>query len=281
MNSRKPDEGLMMAYLYGELDQQEKEKMDRYFLENPDARQELNSLRDTLSIISRVEDKEVIAPPVLDLGNPTPGWWQSAYFRIPMSIAASFLLILIVGKLLGTQISLGHQQLTIRFGDAPVQVQPVVSNTLTETQVQLLIDQALQNNNKTIALNLEEQQVLLNKSIQTNLRNNSAKVDALIKTASQASQDQVRTFVAGLQNENLQMMKDYLQLSSNDQKKYMEGLLVDFSKYLQEQRKQDLTAFQTRMISIEKNTDLFKQETEQLLASIISGGDNGKKVNNY
>jgi hypothetical protein len=39
---------------------------------------------------------------------------------------------------------------------------------------------------------------------------------------------------------------------------------------LKEQRKQDLMLFQTRVSSIEKNTDQFKQETEQILASIIS-----------
>ena len=103
-----------------------------------------------------------------------------------------------------------------------------------------------------------------------------------MKVASQASQDQVRTFVAGLQQDNLQLMKDYMALSSKDQQVYVENLLVDFSKYLQEQRKQDLLLFQTRMSSIEKNTDQFKQETEQILASIIANPENTfKKVNNY
>ena len=36
------------------------------------------------------------------------------------------------------------------------------------------------------------------------------------------------------------------------------------------------------MSSIEKNTDQFKQETEQILANIISNPENTlKKVNNY
>ena len=103
-----------------------------------------------------------------------------------------------------------------------------------------------------------------------------------MKVTSQASQDQVRTFVASLQEDNLKLMKEYLQLSSSEQKTYVEALLVDFSKYLQEQRKQDFQLFQTRMSSIEKNTDQFKQETEQILASIISKPDATiRKVNNY
>ncbi|MBK7652037.1 MAG: hypothetical protein IPJ20_16775 [Flammeovirgaceae bacterium] len=119
-------------------------------------------------------------------------------------------------------------------------------------------------------------------SLKSNLATNSAKIDELMKVASQASQDQVRTFVAGLQEDNLRLMKDYLQLSAKDQKVYVENLLVDFSKYLQEQRKQDLMLFQTRMSSIEKNSDQFKQETELILASIISNPESTlKKANNY
>ena len=59
-------------------------------------------------------------------------------------------------------------------------------------------------------------------------------------------------------------------LSGADQKKYMESLLVDFSNYLQEQRKQDLMIVQSKVNSIEKNSNQFKQETEQILASLIS-----------
>ena len=101
----------------------------------------------------------------------------------------------------------------------------------------------------------------------------------LTKTASQASQEQVRSFVSNLQEQNLKLMKDYFQLSTTDQKKYMESLLVNFSSYLQEQRKQDLQYVQNQVISIEKNNNQFKQETEQILTSLISNP--GKKKNNY
>ena len=102
-----------------------------------------------------------------------------------------------------------------------------------------------------------------------------------MKASAQASEDQVRIFVSGLQSDNLRLMKDYLKLSSTEQQKYVEGLLVDFSKYLQEQRNQDLALFQTRMSSIEKNTNQFKQETEQILTSIITSKSGNKKTNSY
>ena len=66
------------------------------------------------------------------------------------------------------------------------------------------------------------------------------------------------------------MVKSYFQLNSTEQKQYVEGLLVDFSKYLQQQRNDDLQVVQTQLKSLQQNTDIFKQETEQILTSIIS-----------
>ncbi len=94
-----------------------------------------------------------------------------------------------------------------------------------------------------------------------------------MQASATASQEQVKSFVAQLQTDNLKLMKDYIQLSSAGQKEYIENLLVDFSSYLQEQRKQDWQLVQTRVNTIEKNTDQFKQETEQLLTSLISNNN--------
>jgi hypothetical protein len=104
-------------------------------------------------------------------------------------------------------------------------------------------------------------------------------MNALATNASMASKEQVQAFVAGLQEQNLKLMKDYFQLSSTEQKKYMESMLTDFSSYLQEQRKQDLQVVQAKMNYLEKNNNQLKQETEQILTSLISNPNRGK--NNY
>ena len=97
-----------------------------------------------------------------------------------------------------------------------------------------------------------------------------------------ATHDQVRDYVEALQQENARMMKDYLALSASEQQQVIEELLVDFSRYLNQQRASDLQVLQTRLASIEQNTDLFKQETEQILTSIIASveGGNTKEIRN-
>ena len=284
MNYR-PDEGTLMAYLYGELDAAESKKVMEYLNQHPEELKNLQQLAGVQGMLKQVQDKEVIAPPVFDnLATRQVHFWQSGYFKTMMSIAASFIIILVVARLIGPEITYSGGELRISFngGKQTEQVAPSEQPQLTATEVQEMINSSLTKNNEVITAGWEDNQKKINQSIKSNFASNSRKLDELMKVTSQASQDQVRTFVASLQEENLKLMKDYLQLSSNEQKTYVEALLVDFSKYLQEQRKQDFQVFQTRMSSIEKNTDQFKQETEQILASIISNPETTiRKVNNY
>jgi hypothetical protein len=283
--NHKPDEGTLIAYLYGELDAAESEKVMEYLNQHPEELISLQKLADVSSVMKQIQDKEVIAPPIFgDTSAKQVHFWQSGYFKTMMSIAASFILILVAARLIGPEITYSSGELRISFNDSKKieQVEQPAQATLTPVQVQEMINTSLTRNNEVIAAGWEDNQKKINHSISTSFAANSNKIDELMKVTSQASQDQVRTFVASLQEENLKLMKDYLKLSSTEQKTYVEALLVDFSKYLQEQRKQDFQVFQTRMSSIEKNTDQFKQETEQILASIISNPDATiRKVNNY
>lgn len=277
----KPDEGTLMAYLYGELDAAETEKVEQYLQNNPHVREQLQQMNGVRKALGSLNDVEVIAPPVfVDHQQYSIPFWKAGYFKITMGIAASFLFLLVAARLIGPEVTYSNGELRISFNSAPKT--SVEEQSLTANEVQQMINTSLVKNNETIASNWEASNQKIQESLQRNLTSNSARIDKLISVASQASQDQVRTFVSGLQEENLKLMQDYFKLSSKDQQTYVENLLVDFTKYLHEQRKQDLMLFQTRMNSIEKNTDQFKQETEQILASIISNPEGTiRKVNNY
>lgn len=278
----KPDEGTLISYLYGELSADEAAKVQVYLQANPEELKKWQALSNTKDVMAHVQDKEVIAPPIFMDDTKVVSFWNNNYFKTVMSIAASVLFLMVAGKLLGTEINYQQGELKISFGGKKEQTElPPSQPLLTESKVQEMIQSSLAKNNEVIAANWTEDQKRLSQSIRQNLAQNSRKIDELMKTASDASQEQVRGFVASLQTENLKLMKDYFQLSTADQKKYTESLLVDFSEYLKEQRKQDLMILQTRVNSIEKNTDQFKQETEQILANIISTPMNKSNRNSY
>jgi hypothetical protein len=250
--------------------------MDQYLLENAEARNEFEKFQGLRKMMSSVEDKEVIAPPIIIEGARQRFLWNTPYIRMIVSIAASLLLIILVGKVTGTHISMNGKEFKLSFGgetitpvETPV-IEKSVSSQLTAEEVQQMINKSLTANNSEIESSWEESQKKLNASIRQNLAVNSAKVDEVMRSTSVATQDQIRNYVASMQAENMQQVKDYFQLTSAQQKTYIESLLVDFDKYLQQQRNNDLQLVQTRLHSIEENSNVFQQETEQILTSIIS-----------
>lgn len=282
--SYKPSEHDLMAYLYGELEGAEKDAMDKYLFEHPEMRFELERLQQTRTMLNQVKDKEVIAPPIFVGEGKSTLFWNAPYFKTIVSIAASLLLVLLAGRLLGLRIQYQQSELRIGFGETQSvnekrseSVQPFVAS-LSPEEIQAMINASLNKNNLAMQSSWKESQEQLDASITKSLAANSSKIDKLVREASVASQDQVRQFVSGMQTENLQLVKSYFKLSSDEQKQYIESLLVDFSKYLQQQRNDDLQLVQTRLNSLEKNTNVFKQETEQILSSIITTVGNNNSI---
>ena len=276
--SYKPDEKDWMAYLYGELEEDAKRQFDQYILRNPEAQIELEKLRNLRGLLSSVEDKEVIAPPIViggDAGAAGNGrllFWSSPYLRAIASVAASLLLVILVGKFTGAEIIVTNREFRISFGTPkpPTTEQKTLVTGMTEQQVREMINASLEKNNDRMQTSLDETQKELDASIRESLAANSGKIDQLVRQASTASQDQIREFAETIRDENMQQVKDYFQLTSTEQKNYIENLLIDFAKYLQQQRNDDLQLVQTRMNSLEQNSVLFRQETEQILSSIIT-----------
>jgi len=266
--SYKPSENDLVAYLYGELENPEREAVEKYLFEHPEARLELERLGNVRTLLGEVKDKEVIAPPIFVDERKSRNLWDIPYIKTIGSIAASLLILMLAGRLTGMKVRYHGQELRIAFGET-IQSDPA-TDALSQEAVQAMINASLDNNNQSMQTSWKETQAQLDASVNKSLALNSSKIDKLVREASVASQDQVRDFVSGLQAENLQLVKNYFKLSADEQKQYIESMLVDFSKYLQQQRIDDLQLVQTRLNSLEKNTDVFKQETEQILTSIIT-----------
>jgi hypothetical protein len=271
--SNKLTEQDWMAYLYGELEGEEKEKVDQYLLANAEARAEFERFRELRGMMAAVKDKEVIAPPIFLGDNRQRFIWNTPYFRVIVSIAASLLLIILVGRAADVRMSVSNGEFKLSFGDSgekPANNTAQMNPSLTANEVQHMIDASLNKNNSALQANWTESQQKIDASIRKNLALNSGRIDLLVREAATASQDQIRQYVSSIQRENMQVVKDYFQLTSNEQKTYMENLLVDFTEYLQQQRTSDLQLVQTQLNSLQQNTNVFQQETEQILTSLIS-----------
>ncbi len=266
----KPDEATWMAYLYGELADAERRQLEEYLQQHPEEQKRVDEWTFTRNALGALADKEVIAPSIVLGETPVISWWKERYVRMSLGIAASVVMVLIAARLLGLSVTATEGELRIAFGNK--KQTPV----LTRDDVRDMIN----GNNQALQASWSGERQAVEASLQENLRKNSGKLDNLMKTASLANQDQVKLFVSQMQENNLKLMKDYLRLSSAGQKEYVETLLVDFSKYLQEQRRQDIQMIQARVNQVEQHTDKFKLETEEILTSLISNNNpNGAKHN--
>lgn len=279
--SYKPNETTLIAYLYDELDNEEKRNVEVYLSEHPEAASEVRRMRETLQIMTKLGDKEVIAPPLMMEHDRVVPIWRTRYFRAIASVAASIILILVVGRLSGINITYADAELRISFGKPIEQKTEEPVPQLTEAEVNSMITTALTRNNEQLTEAWTQNDAKLKQSIQNVMKTSSKQINEMVTQASGSSQEQIRSYVASLQSQNLQLMRDYMQLTTTEQKQYVENLLVDFSKYLQEQRTQDLMFFQARMTNMEKNTDEFKQATEQILGTILASGSTKDNRNNY
>jgi hypothetical protein len=268
--SYKPDESALMAYLYGELQGEEKKSVEKYLAENPQALKDLQGMMDVRKILSVMEDKEVIAPPIVMEDSRQRYFWNTPYLKTVISIAASIMLLLVAGKILDLRINVVGNSAQVSFGEPATEAEKFEQPALTAQQVQDMINQSVRNNNQVVQASWTESQKKIDASIRQNMAVNSEKFNELVKKASTASEAQISGYVASLKKENQQMVKDYFKLTTNEQQKYIESLLVDFAKYMNQQRTSDMEAIQVKMASMEQNTTLLKEETEQILSSIIS-----------
>jgi hypothetical protein len=269
--SYKPSESEWMNYLYDEMEGADKDRMEQYLAETPGARAELDNFKALQNMLRTVKDKEVIAPPIVMSDERKQRFFDFPYAKTVISIAASLLLLMVAGRLTNTQVSSDNGEVRISFGDRhkAIKQEPGV----TKGEIQQMIDQQIAENNKQwetgLAEDRKKQDEILSKTL-ARYAKTDPRMDELVTQVANASKEQVQNYVASLQSENMKMMKDYLQLTSTEQKTYMENLLVDFSKYLQQQRNDDLRLLQTKITDVEQNSNLFKAETEQILTSIIN-----------
>jgi hypothetical protein len=274
----KIDEGKLMAYLYGELSTTEKDELEKFFQENPDALKEYQEMLQVKSALGKITDKEVIAPPIfMDDEKPTISLWRSGFVRYAVGIAAAFFIVMVGAKLLGLQMQYSDREFTLSFGESrkhkPVQ-------GLSPEQVQQLIDASMAKNNDLVQASLNESQTKWSETLRQNSTQTSLRLNEISKTATAATQEQIRQFMEGVRNENAQAVQDYIRLSSNDQKAYIENLLVDFSKYMQEQRNSDLTVVNARLKTLEQDNTAFREEAGQILTSLISSNNNSSVKRN-
>ncbi len=257
-------ESLLMAYLYDEMNAAEKEQVEKYLAANPEAAAELRTLQDVRKKLSAIPDKEVIIP-ALDIPSQKHAS-DTRLIKTLLAIAASVAIILVSGWLTGTHISWAENELRISFGYRPEQSG---ETPLTTEQVQNMIDQTLHksisgDHEATLEATLTEQQIRnwVSAYLATALNNQQSK--------ELNHEKELQQYTAALYAENARLMREFINQSAREQQQAIEEMLIDYTEYMNRQRQNDLQALYVRLNALEQNTELYKQETDQLLTGIMA-----------
>ena len=271
--SWKPSESEIIDYLYGDLSPEMNKRFDEYLIKNSEFAKEVNELRLTQAVLPGLPDEEVIPPlPIRGTTTLNSGVKSDRKWRYPISIAASIAAILVVGYLTQFSIAIGDHGFKLAFNDH----QPVSSEILTKEEVLTMIGKEVKNVSNDLKSELSNMQSSFANQLQQNQKITEAEIIrvASTKTQTEIDEGQVLAFIAQLQDENKKTMQTFYQASADNQQIYMRNILLDFNDYLDEQRKKDLQYIQANMLEIKNTSELKQEETDKILANIITTVNN-------
>jgi len=261
---------LMMDYLYDELSADDKVKFENKLANDPALLQEFNELKGTRNQIG-ITDKELVDPFMFTTGGSGSVWMATriignGILKPAIALAASISLVVLLGYFTNLSISTKDGYLSVSFGKT-VQVQELNGdNYITKTQFNDLVNEVYDSRTSFstrlagVEDNVDMQFASLsNKSNQQEFQHlNSQNAKQLTGLATQ------------LQKDNLKFLEQYMALSNTNQQRLIEGMLLDFSEYLEQQREEDLRSIQYSLNILKENQKLTIQETNQVLATIIN-----------
>lgn len=252
MKGNMTDERLM-SFLYGEVNAEERKAVEDYLRNNPDKQKELEELGNMRSILGRWQDHEEVEKPDLSRAFYSEGDPYNLWRRL--AIAASVALFMALGWI-------SYKDLINPDNDQEFMIAREQLDKLLQHQEKIAShnDKLL---NRIAELerqigDISEEQ----RSLQATLA--SAKAPEINK------KELVREYMVAMQQQNKQVMDEYFETMSLQQRQYLQTVLADFGSYMIEQRRQDMQILQARIMDLEHNTGEFQNATAQLMANLTN-----------
>ena len=254
--SYKPDESTLVAYIYGELSHNEKEKLEKYLREHPEVQKEIDALKDVRSIMGKLSDQEVSEPLIVLDGQGGSGrhlMWQ--ILKPVIGIAATLLIVFLVAIVTKMNITSTDNGLSLTFGVQPEQTTGKDTEGQDLASFNELVDQKINNNNRELSDQISSVEKNLNDQLEMN-RTTFHSLSSKEDSPSGIDEETMKQLLENYKHENLQLMANLIELSRQQQDDEMEELLVNFAEYLKNQREQDLLMIRTGITDLKEETDL-------------------------
>lgn len=258
----------IIDYLYGELDAAEQQLFEAELKRDSQLQEEVERIKSTLGMLSNLEDQEVIEPDLSRLFEPGNKQRIPSIAWASLSVAASIALLMLVGYMTNFSASYIDGNFNLAFDTSSEQQQP--QDFLTAAQVNSLIENRLKEESGKWNENFLAVSTELKKQLEESRAVQKEQFARLASQEKQVPDEQILNFVEQLQEANRDQLTVFFEASARDQEQYMQMVLTEFSKYLQDQRKEDIQMLQANFLEMKTSSEEKQRETEKILASIIT-----------
>ncbi|NJN26200.1 MAG: hypothetical protein HC819_09585 [Cyclobacteriaceae bacterium] len=256
----------MTDYLYGELSAVERRAFEEKMQKDQQLKHEFEELKALRTQLQALTDKDVMEPfPIWGNRSATKKSGKGLILLRPVTaIAATLILLVMVGYLAGFTISMNRQGIMLGFGhlDTTSEAQ------LSDAHFKALVAQAIAENNNEILDKLNTRDSSFQEKF-TALETSLYKVVKQDQSNTITDHD-LEKFLEELERRNAELVRGYLTLSAAQQQAYFKTMLTQFNDFVQEQRSEDLALIQNNLIELKASQSIQKQKTDQVLASLIS-----------
>jgi hypothetical protein len=267
----------LITYLYDEMSTEERQQFEIAMENNPELKKEFEQLKEMRKGLAQIQDKEVMEPFFL-WGKQGSDSWVSMFkrrnllmFRPFIAVAASLVVVLLIGYLTSFTITYKDQSLYIGFNNSNTSGDEV---TYTQDQVAQLVNEEIAKNNAYIFSKLTETENNMDTRFAALESSQDSQLTPSYAAADVVTQKELDIFLTNVRTNNLKVLQTYLQSSSVQQQEYFQAVLSEFSDFVENQREEDLRLIRRSMITLQENQQTQKEETDEILASILTTVNN-------
>lgn len=261
----------LLEYIYEEMNSEQRKDFEKKLEENSALQDEYNSLVSVRQQLDSMKDKEVMEP-FSTWGKAKHSGWFSAsqkrkiiVFKPITAVAASLLILMLLGYLTNFSVSINDNGFKLGFGGQSISE---VQKGLSAEDVKSLVSEEVQRNNELWLTRLTNVEQSYNSKIAS--LESSVKYIAESKAKAPMSNEELQKIFASSENKSIEVMKEYLKLTSTQQQDYFKAMFTQFNDYYQKQRSEDLTFYQNTLMEVKQDQSMQKKETDQAIASLFT-----------
>lgn len=267
----------LITYLYDEMSTEERQQFEIAMENNPELKREFEQLKEMRKGLAQIQDKEVMEPFFL-WGKQGSDSWASMFkrrnllmFKPFIAVAASLVIVFLIGYLTNFSITYQDQSLYIGFNNSGASGS---ETTYTEEQVAQLVNEEIAKNNAYIFSKLTETENNMDTRFTALENSQNNQLTPSYAAADVVTKKELDIFLSNVRSNNLKVLQTYLQSSSVQQQEYFQAVLTEFSDFVENQREEDLRLIRRSMITLQEDQQSQKEETDQILASILTTVNN-------